>query len=348
MDKPAFLKDLAKRRPLFKTREKFIHELRAFFGRRGFLEVDVPILVAAGGMEPNLDAFEVTGFATGLRRRLPTSPEFYLKELVASGVERCYSLGPAFRDEEPSKNHVPEFLMLEWYRTGVDCARLIPDCDALLRRVGRLFTPKGLVTVKGVSCNLDAGAEVISLSEAFRRHAGFDWLDPSDDVEWREAAKGKGADLTSKWTPNDCFSYLMVAVIEPAISRYNRPVVLKGYPAFQPDLARRNPNDARISERFELFAAGMELADAYTELTDAREQRERFYAYQREREEAGKPCHPADPLFLEAVGYLPPCTGIALGADRLLALLLGRSIADVRHGTAAYKHGNEKNGQFDF
>jgi len=332
MDKPPFLDDLTSRRPLFDARARFLHLVRDFFRSRGFLEVDAPLLVPAAGMEPHLDPFEVRGWATGAQALLPTSPEFYLKKLLASGVERCFALAPAFRDEAPGRAHSPEFLMLEWYRAGEDLDALLEDCALLLERAGRTLLPGGLLGTDGVRCDLSGGVQVLRLSEAFDRFGGGDWRELSTPDAWRERARGFGAAVDGGWTENDCFSFLMVSAVEPHLASLGRPVALVGYPAFQAALARLDPKDTEVSERFELYAGGVELANAYAELTDAAEQRARFERYQIERAAAGKPRHPEDTQFMEAVGHLPPCAGIALGADRLLALLLGETISRVRHG----------------
>lgn len=332
METPSFLADLASRRSLFEARGRFLTVLRGHFRRRGFLEVDPPLLVPAAGMEPHLDPFEAKGWSSGSAAFLPTSPEFYLKELLASGVERCFALTPAFRDEPPSRRHSPEFLMLEWYRARAKPRAIVRDCESLLRRVGRLFLPGGILRSREAACDLTAGAEVLSLRAAFRQLAGFDWLDLRGLSDWREAARAAGGAVTETWSENDCFSYLMLAVIEPALASKERAVVLEGFPSFQAALARLDPRDARLAQRFELYVAGVELANGYVELTDGQEQRARYAACQAQREAAGKRPHPPDERFFEAVGRLPPCAGIALGADRLLALLLGESVARVRHG----------------
>jgi lysyl-tRNA synthetase class 2 len=332
LEPPSFLADLASRRSLFEARGRFLAVLRNHFRRRGFLEVDPPLLVPAAGMEPHLDPFETRGPCTGNTAFLPTSPEFYLKELLASGVERCFALTPAFRDERPSRRHSPEFLMLEWYRARAKPRAIVRDCETLLRRVGRLFLPGGVLRGREAPCDLTAGAEALSLSMAFRQWAGYDWLDLIGLSDWREAARAAGAGVTETWSENDCFSYLMLAVVEPALALVKKPVVLEGFPAFQAALARLDPRDARVAQRFELYVAGVELANGYAELTDGQEQRARYAAYQAQREAMGKRPHPPDERFFEAVERLPPCAGIALGADRLLALLLGESVARVRHG----------------
>ncbi len=333
MIRPPFIDDLASRRGLFEARADLLALVRRFFRRRRFLEADAPLLVPAAGMEPHLDPFEATGWATGSRAFLPTSPEFYLKKLLAAGVERCFALAPSFRDEPPSRTHSPEFLMLEWYRKGETKTALVQDCAGLLKAAGVRFLPGGKLKRNGTVCDLTSGVEVLSLSQAFERHAGRDWLALDTPEDWRRLAREHGADAGEGWTPNDCFSYLMLARIEPALAGYGRPVVVAGYPAFQSALARLDPRDARVSDRFELFVAGVELANAYTELTDPAEQRSRFEAYQAERAAMGLTPHPADEEFLQAVAHLPACAGIALGVDRLLALLLGETVPRVRHGT---------------
>ncbi len=332
MGREPFLADLTSRRRLFEVRAEFLELLRGHFRSRSFLEVDAPNLVPAAGMEPHLDPFEVRGWATGAKAMLPTSPEFYLKKLLASGVERCFALAPAFRDEAPGRGHSPEFLMLEWYRSGEGLDAILQDCAQLLGDVGERFLPGGFLDREGGRCTLTAGLEVLGLDEAFARFAGGDWRELASLQAWRERALRFGASAPGAWTENDCFSFLMVSAVEPRLADFGRPVALVGYPAFQAALARLSPKDPRVSERFELYAAGVELANAYAELTDAAELRRRFRTYQSERIAAGKPPHPEDTGFMEAVGHLPPCSGIALGADRLLALLLDEPVARVRHG----------------
>ena len=232
MDVPPFIGDLAARRGLFEARADLLALVRRFFKRRRFLEVDAPLLVPAAGMEPHLDPFEAKGWATGARAFLPTSPEFYLKKLLASGVERCFALAPSFRDEPRSRTHSPEFLMLEWYRSGRTKSALVRDCEGLLKAAGTRFLEGGRLERNGAVCDLASGVEVMSLSEAFERHAGRDWLALDTPEDWRGLARKHGADARDSWTPNDCFSYLMLARIEPALAAYGRPVVVAGYPAF--------------------------------------------------------------------------------------------------------------------
>jgi lysyl-tRNA synthetase class 2 len=329
---PLWRKDLRARRPLFEARAVFLREIRAHFRRRRFLEVDPPLLVPAAGMEPHLDPFEVRGTATSRRAYLPTSPEFYLKKLVASGVDRCFALAPSFRDEAPGRGHSPEFLMLEWYRPG-RLGHLLRDTRSLLRRLAPLFLPEGKLRRGGVEVDLLAPIRVFSLPRLFAERTGRDFRLLSDGEAWRELAARHGAAVTGGWSPNDCFSYLVLACVEPYLATLPVPAALVGYPAFQAALARSDPRDRRIVRRMEVFAGGVELANGYEELRDGEELGKRFAAFQEERRRAGLPPHPPDGEFFEATALLPPCAGIALGADRLLALLLGETVGRVRHGT---------------
>lgn len=329
---PSWRRDLRDRRALFETRAAFLREIRAHFHRRRFLEVDPPLLVAAAGMEPHLDPFEVRGTATFRRAFLPTSPEFYLKKLVASGVERCFALAPSFRDEEPGRGHSPEFLMLEWYRPG-GLRHLLRDTHSLLKRLALRFLPGGTLRRGGVEVDLRQPLRVFSLPRLFAERTGRDFRGLDGGEAWRKLAARHGAAVTEGWSPNDCFSYLLLSRVEPYLAALPVPAALVGYPAFQAALARTDPRDPRLVRRMEVFAAGVELANGYEELRDGEELRRRFAAFQEERRSAGLPPHPPDGEFFEATALLPPCAGIALGADRLLALLLGETVGRVRHGT---------------
>ncbi len=328
-----FLDDLRERLPLFQERDKFLRLARSFFQRRRFLEVDAPILVPSAGMEPHLDPFKVTGTATGRAAFLPTSPEFYLKKLLAAGSGPCFSLAPSFRDEASGRGHSPEFLMLEWYRPQENLGAILKDAEGLLRAAAKAFLPDAKIIRNGAACDLAAGAERMELGEAFERFVGQDWRSLRTADEWRETARRHGAGVTEGWSENDCFCYLMLARVEPELARLGRPVALFGYPPFQGALAAERPNEPGVIDRFELFAAGVELANAYQELCDGGEQRRRYEAFQAERVAMGKAAHPPDEQFFAAVDALEPCAGIALGADRLLSLLLDQPLAAIRHGT---------------
>lgn len=327
-----FLDDLRERLPLFHERDKFLRLVRSFFRRRRFLEVDAPIMVPSAGMEPHLDAFKVAGTATGRAAFLPTSPEFYLKKLLAAGAGPCFSLAPSFRDEASGRGHSPEFLMLEWYRPHENLGAILKDAEGLLRVVAKTFLPDGKITRDEATCDFVSRVERMELSEAFERFVGLDWRSLRTIDEWRETARRHGAGATGGWSENDCFCYMMLTRVEPELARLGHPVALFGYPRFQGALAAERSSEPGVIDRFELFAAGVELANAYQELCDGAEQRRRYEAFQAERISVGKNPHPPDEQFFAAVDALEPCAGIALGADRLLSLLLDKPLTSVRHG----------------
>jgi lysyl-tRNA synthetase class 2 len=285
---------LAAKRPVLEVRRRVIGALRAFLDQQGFLEVQTPVLTAAPAPE-----LHIVAVAAGRSGFLITSPELYMKRLLAAGYERIFQFTPVFRAGERGRRHHPEFTILEWYRLGSDYRDLQEDCRGLLRAgceaVGRL---DGWVYGGHF---LDAGAEWQSLTvrEAFSRFAGWEPLDPLDQ---------------------DRFDLDMVERVEPQLG-FPAPCILMDYPASQAALARLSPRDPTVAERFELYWAGVELANGFSELTDPREQRERFEAVIRERRRRGLPVTPLPLEFLDSLSQLPPCAGIALGVDRLVMLL---------------------------
>ncbi|HMO04205.1 MAG TPA: EF-P lysine aminoacylase GenX [Kiritimatiellia bacterium] len=223
---------------------------------------------------------------------LRTSPELHMKRLLAAGFERIFQIGPCFRRGERGERHHPEFTMLEWYRTGTDYLGILDDTKALLAAAG---LP-------------ERRWEVIPVSEAFLRWAGWD---PSQAYD---AAR---------------FELDLVDKVEPALPR-DRAVVLIDYPAEAAALSRRKPDAPHLAERWELYLDGIEIANAYSELTDPEEQRRRFAEAARARAAMGKPVYAVDEAFLAALeAGLPPCGGIALGIDRLVMALAGATSLDV-------------------
>lgn len=286
-----------------------LRAIRAFFEDRRFLEVDTPSLVPSPGLDVHLDAFEVPDGA-GARRAgyLSTSPEYQMKRLLTGGIPRCFQLARCYRRGEIGRRHNPEFLMLEWYRAFATVAEVVADTEALVRHVASALGSGAELTVGGARVDLSGPFERLPVAEAFARYAGV----PPD-----EALALASSDETR-------FFRLLVDEVEPSLAREPRPVFLVDYPAPFASLARLKPGDARVCERFELYAGGVELCNGFGELTDPREQRARFERDQRERAQAGKPVYPIDERFLAALEEgMPPAAGNALGVDRLLALCLG-------------------------
>ncbi len=303
-----------------KKRDLFLRIIRKFFFERDFLEVDAPILVPTAGMEPHLDPFIAEGSVSKRRYFLPTSPEFYLKKILAAQVNRVFSLSPSFRDEMESFSHSHQFLMLEWYRSESSLVQIVKDCEELLREIENSFEFEPILINEKKKIALGNGIYVFELSDFLKEVTGYSLFELDTDEKWQRLAKSLGAEVNSNWTGNDCFSFISVSIIEKKLKGFDKPVILKGYPQFQCALAEVRKDG--LSDRFELFVAGIEIANAYNELTTREANFKRYLHFQEERKKMGKPPHPEDLLFFEAVEEMPQSSGIALGVDRFLSILL--------------------------
>ncbi len=320
---------LAARLPFLHRRARLLADIRLFLGARGYIEVETPVLQPCPGMEPNLDPF-ATRYAAKLGQDeralfLQFSPEFAMKKLLAGGAGPIFQFARVFRNGEAGRNHQPEFTMLEWYRPGLGLEGLMDETEALVRAA----VPEGLRTPTLI-VPTDAPFERLTVAEAFRLHCGgLDILATAPDPLAPDAAllAAAAAPLGVNYRPGetwqDLFFRLLLECVEPAIGR-DRPCFLTHWPASEAALSRRDPGDPRVALRFELFAAGLELANAYEELTDAAEQRARFAAWAEERQRVAGETRVVDEDFLAALDHgLPACSGIAMGVDRLAMLAAG-------------------------
>jgi len=316
---------LRTRRPLLAARAHILREVRAFFDSRGFLEVETPRLVVSPGMEPHLHAFAVEGQP---RRYLPTSPELHLKRLLAGGYERIYEMGRVFRAEERGQHHLPEFTLLEWYRAAAGLPALMDDCEGLLRHVvAAVAPPAGAASVCLRDLRVGEPFERLTYREAMRRHTAIDPADfpPAAGVApLRVAIAALGIHTADDDDWDTLVTRLFIDRVEPHLGRA-RPCFVTEFPATQAALARIRPDAGwPVAERFELYVAGIELANAFFELTDVEEQRRRFVAWQGERRRLGREVYPIDEAFMAALAAgLPESAGIALGVDRLVMLVTG-------------------------
>jgi lysyl-tRNA synthetase class 2 len=319
MPQPAWHQDsLASRLPFLRRRASLARAVRAFFEQRGYAEVETPYVVPAPGEEVHLRAFRTAREYPDGRTEplwLHTSPEFAMKRLLVAGSGPIFQLARVWRNGEGSDLHAPEFTMLEWYRPGASMVALMDETEALLRAV---LAP--VVTCRGVSTDL-ACFERLSVAEAFERWVGADVLATAEDAPTLAAAAG--ARLREGETWEDLFFRLLLERVEPRLGR-EHPSFLTHWPAAQAALARRDPTDPRVAERFELFLCGIELANAFVELTDPVEQRARFLADRARRHAAHGPDWELDEDFLAALAQgMPPSAGIALGFDRLAMIACG-------------------------
>ncbi|GBQ83053.1 EF-P lysine aminoacylase EpmA [Asaia krungthepensis] len=305
--------------PLMQRRTLLQRSVRAFFEARGYLEVETPYAVASPGEEVHLRCFRTELEApdgTRMNRFLHTSPEFAMKRIVAATGLPVFQLARVWRNGEQSALHAAEFTMLEWYRPGAGLASLMDETEALLQS---LLPPE--VTYGRTTLRIDLPFERLTMAEAFTRYVGVDLLDIGEDAP--RLANEAGTTLRAGENWEDLFFRLLLERIEPRIGR-DRPTFLTHWPVAQAALSRRDPEDPRVALRFELYGAGVELANAFEELTDPAEQRARFEV-DRARRLALAPDQdwPLDEAFLRDLEGLPPCSGIALGFDRLVMLATG-------------------------
>ncbi|MFY9289528.1 MAG: EF-P lysine aminoacylase EpmA [Methylorubrum rhodinum] len=320
----------ADRRPLLMTRNRIVASLRGWFGSRDFVEVEAAALQVSPGNEAHLSAFATEAILPDGGRAplyLHTSPEFACKKLLAAGETRLFSLARVFRNRERGALHHPEFTMLEWYRAGETYDSLMADCAALLALAAEAAGTKRL-SFRGRHSDPFAPFERLTLAEAFERHAAIDLLATlaADGATDREALAAqvvtRGLRVAADDTWADLFSRVLVGLIEPHLGK-DRPTILCEYPVSEAALARPVPYDPRVAERFELYACGVELANAFGELTDPAEQRRRFELEMAEKARVYGERYPIDEEFLEALAIMPEASGIALGLDRLVMLATG-------------------------
>ncbi len=309
---------LAARLPFLRRRAALTRATRAFFTARGYTEVETPYAVPVPGEDVHLRAFRTERLAPHGARTplwLHTSPEFAMKRLLVAGAGPIFQLARVWRNEQGSDTHAPEFTMLEWYRPGASLAGLMAEMEAFLRAV---LPPA--VHCRGLACST-ADAERVSVAEAFTRWAGADVLATAGDAPALAAQAGARLRPGEDW--EDLFFRLLLERVEPQLGR-TRPTFLTHWPAAQAALARRDPADPRTALRFELFLCGMELANAFEELTDPTEQRARFTADRARREALYGAEWGLDQALLAALDHgMPPGSGIALGFDRLAMIASG-------------------------
>ncbi len=309
-------------------REKVVDIIRSFFKKHSFREVQTPIMVPTPSCEPNLEVFKtklVTFKGVTRDAYLIMSPEYSIKKLLSSGIGNCFEITKCFRNnEEVSSYHNPEFCMLEWYRTNADYMDVADDFERLFIKIIKTITPKVDLSkwkYQNVAYDITTPWPKISVEEAFEKYAEINADVLLSEKEMLNCAKSKGYNISTKTTWEEAFNQILFNEIEPCLRKLNRPYFLYDYPLSQAWLARKKARDPRFAERFEVFLAGVELGNCFSELLDAKEQEDRLTESHKERGLTGKSVYPIDKQLLRALELgLPEVAGIAVGVDRIIML----------------------------
>jgi len=309
----------ADRKPFLDARAAILRAVRGWFERQGFTEVEPNLVVPSPGAETHIDAVAADG------GYLHTSPEFAMKRLLAAGERKIFYLGKCWRKGETGPLHAPEFTMIEWYRADAQYEDVQRDCIELLRLACEVTGADALRWRDG-ACDPFAEPQTLSVATAFAEIAGISGV---IDGDREKLIKTSGVDVRADDTWSDIFSRALVEKVEPFLGA-TVPTLLTEYPIQEAALARRCAHDARVAERFELYACGVELANGFGELTDPVEQRARLIEAMDEKYKRYGQRWPIDEDFLAALAHMPPSSGVALGFDRLVMLATGaRHINDV-------------------
>ncbi len=318
----------ADRRPLLAARGKIKSTIRLWFEAQGFTEVETAALQISPGNETHLHAFR-TDFVTEAGARSPyylhTSPEFAMKKLLAAGETKIFNFAPVYRNGERGRLHAPEFTMLEWYRVGEPYTKLMEDC-ANIARIAADVTGRWEWSWRERACDVRKW-DWTTLHQAFFQFATIQLDDTFEGgavnlAAMKREAERIGIRVAEDDTWSDLFSRILAERIEPWLGSH-RIEMLCEYPTHEAALARPTAHDPRVAERFEMYVCGVELANAFGELTDAGEQRRRFEAEMAEKERIYGRRYPIDEDFLEALATMPAASGCALGFDRLVMLATG-------------------------
>ncbi len=287
---------LARKRATLEKRARIMQQIRDFFIAREFLEIETPQRIPANAPELHIDAIPSVDWF------LQTSPELCMKRLLAAGYDKLFQICHCWRANERGRTHLPEYTMLEWYRSHCDYQQLMSDCENLFLHL----SPEQRISWQDQTIDLSLPWPQLTITEAFSRFATLS-LDEA--------------------LAKDSFDSVITLEIEPQLP-INRPIFLTEYPSQYAALARTKPADPLVAERFELYIGGLELANAFSELTDPAEQQQRFTQEEAQRRNAGKSPYPNADLFLQELATLPPSAGIALGIDRLIMLFCDQSSID--------------------
>lgn len=297
--------------------------LRRFFAERDFLEVETPLLVPSPSLEIHLDAVAAgAGY-------LITSPEYQMKRLLAAGFERIFQVCKCFRAGEHGPHHASEFTMVEWYRGYDELDTIRRDTEALVAAVVTAVAGAPIARVAGRAIDVTPPWPRMTVRDAMRTFAGVEVAGDEPAAHLVARVRAAGIEVANGTAWDDAFFAAFLARVDPALAALDRPIVLDDWPAPLAALARRSPGDPTTAVRFEAYVGGLELANAFGELTCPVEQRARFADDQAIRAARGRAVYPIDDKLIAALAEgLPPSAGIALGFDRLVMLATGAGVID--------------------
>lgn len=312
---------------VFEQRSKALNAIRIFLTNRGFLEVETPVLhPIAGGA--NARPFITYHNTLDMQLYLRIAPELYLKRLIVGGFDRVFELGKNFRNEGISTKHNPEYTSLELYQAYADFHDMMEITEELVAYVANELLGTSKITYQGRQIDLTPPWPRVTMEESLQRFAGIDFAAVTDDAAARELAKAKGLEVQPNATRGEVLAALFDEFVEDKLIQ---PVFITHHPVEVSPLAKRNPERPEVTDRFEPFINGWEIANGFSELNDPLDQRERFEKQVKAREQGDEEAHMMDEDFLTALEIgLPPTGGLGIGVDRLLMLLTDSpSIRDV-------------------
>ncbi len=311
----------------FILRSKIIKAVKEFLDNRGFLEVETPILsTIAGGA--NARPFVTHHNALDIDMYLRIANELYLKRLIVGGFEKVYEMGKMFRNEGMDQRHNPEFTSIEFYQAYADYEDMIKLTEELFSYVAMKTLGTTVINYQGTEIDLTPPWNRMDMAEAVKKYTGVDFSVIDTDEEARKVAREKGLEVDDKMTRGMIISEMFEEFVEQHLVQ---PTFITGHPVDISPLAKRNPKDPRITNRFEAFINTWEIANAFSELNDPIDQRERFEEQVRQKESGDDEAHPMDTDFINAIEVgLPPTGGEGIGIDRMIMLLTNQaSIRDV-------------------
>lgn len=317
---------------IFKFRSKIFDLTRQFFKDRGFLEIESPLMTPFPTLDSNIHSIEVLledAQGDPSTYYLHTSPEHAMKKLLAGGAEKILYLGKVFRNREQTNLHNPEFTMCEWYRTEADYHDIMRDTEELIHYLGQKLINSSTIEYQGQNIDISLPFDKKTIHSLFLDHTGIDLTLANNIKSFRQLAKENNHRYNDSDTWDDLYFKLFLNHIEDHLGK-TKATFATDYPARMGLMAKNKKDNPNWVERAELYIGGLELANGYTELTDPQEQRERFLEEQQRKQLEGFN-YPIDDELIDALkSGLPPCSGMALGMDRLIMLFLDKkNIEDV-------------------